>query len=198
MRLFILAIVAGIGVLVGVALYVGQEIINPGTPNSKITARLAEEQEAVAVAENSLGKADDAEMDQYKSQLHTAQLPEGTTSFDPQAYRKQLPEIFQFPDQPAATPPATALQLDSSPLKAANQPALISQNNTSTPLPDAPSEGLSSQGDGDVRSDMPMIKQLAAPEHAPSVATATNPNVQLEVAPASDGRAARTRMIVSK
>lgn len=211
MRLFILAIVAGLGVLVGVALYVGQEIVNPGTPDSKITARLAEEQEAIAVAEKADGSdkfgvaeksatsavSDDIDagsepsINAYKAQLRTAQYPAGTTSFDSKALRKQLPDIFQFPEQNAPPPPPIAIATELT-TKSMTPPAPAAGSNGV--VPDAPTASDQS----DVRSDSPMLKHLTAPEHKPSVLTATNPNVQIEVAPAAEGRAARTRMIVSK
>ncbi len=209
MRLFILAIVAGLGVLVGVALYVGQEIVNPGTPDAKLTARLAEQQEAIAVAEksdaslnsNTSDEADtidpvsDANINAYKSQLHTAQYPTGTSSFDSAALRKQLPDIFQFPEQNAPPPPPIAIATVLT-AKNGTAPAIGGGNSSSTDtVPDAPSGATIP---ADVRSDTPMIKHLVAPEHQPSVATATNPSVHVETAPASEGRAARTRMIVSK
>lgn len=215
MRLFILVIVAGLGVLVGVALYVGQEIVNPGTPEAKLTARLAEQQEAIAVAEKSdasvksttsdevdtIDPVSDANIDAYKSQLRTAQYPTGTSSFDSAALRKQLPDIFQFPEQNAPSSPPIAIATvltaknvpDSAPI--GGNSSAVGNNNSSALVPDAPT---AANTPADVRSDTPVIKHLAAPEHHPSVATATNPNVHVETAPASEGRAARTRMIVSK
>ena len=220
MRLFILAIVAGIGVLVGVALYVGQECVNPGTHNSKIAA-LAEEKDSAdadmaALAESEALDAKDESIDAkdepldkaYKNQLREASFPAGTTSFDSVALRKQLPEIFQFPEQPLPQVPqvsiASTTVVNNIPttnnvpnVKAAAEVSNVPAAPPSTMpsiVADAPASDLTT----DIRPDSPMIKHLIAPEHKPSVSTATNPNVQVEVAPASEGRAARSRMIVSR
>ncbi|MDZ4835178.1 MAG: hypothetical protein SGJ27_15485 [Candidatus Melainabacteria bacterium] len=213
MRLFILAIVAGIGVLVGVALYVGQDIVNPGSRDIKVTAKLDDDDakdksESTDVdltdATDSLNRRDS---DGYKSQLREASYPAGTTSFDTVSLRKQLPDIFQFPDQPTAAAPEIAALPESANNSIAANNNNASQKNSAFPpppadgidgaasmVPDAPGSGSGS----DLRPDTPMLKNLTAPEHRPSVSTATNPNVQVEVAPASDGRAARTKMIVSR
>ncbi len=192
MRLFILAVIAGIGVLVGVALYVGQEIVNPGTPDTQMAANTNEDDSVLGLDDVESNERKDAESDAYKNQLREASFPAGTTSFDSVALRKQLPEIFQFPDQPAPqmTVSSTATEMDT----VAAKPPGATNIGMVAHAPDAPVAGTTI---GD-RPDTPVMMQLTAPEHKPSVNTATNPNVQLETAPASEGRSARTRMIVNK
>lgn len=85
MRLITLAIVAGIGILVGVAMYVGQALI---TPQKKVSAKLNHVEKYAS--ENALDSA-----------TRISSSPSKYALMDAEQYKNELPEAFRFPSQPA-------------------------------------------------------------------------------------------------
>lgn len=94
MRLITLAIVAGIGIMVGVAMYVGQALI---TPQKKVSAKLNHVEKYAS--ENALDSA-----------TRISSSPSKYALMDAEQYKNALPEAFRFPSQP--TPAADGSNTD--------------------------------------------------------------------------------------
>lgn len=85
MRLFTLAIVIAIGILIGVAIYAGQALIHPATPASSVEMEM-----------NGAGQIVEAGSGRARASFDSSNYNSVGE------YRSQLPEAFQFPMTSAA------------------------------------------------------------------------------------------------